>query len=532
MKKIFCYCLLLFVYPLVSASDGYHRYLNLDVLHYEFGIAINDTTDRIEGRSVIKLKILDNTDSVFFDLSGINVEGKGMKVSRVLSGGNDVRWEHGDDKLKIFLNKTAVPSDTIAFVIEYSGIPADGLIISKNRFGDRTFFADHWPDRAHNYIPCIDHLYDKATVDFIITAPEGYSVVSNGMLIEESSLAGNLKLTHWRESEPLPVKVMTFGAARFARRYAGEVDNIPVWSWVFPQNRPEGFYDYSVAVKPMEYYSRIIGRYPYEKLANVQSRTIYGGLENASAIFYSERSVTGLGKAEGLEAHEIAHQWFGDCVTEADWYHIWLSEGFATYLTSLYFESFQGAERLKSDMNSARKRILKDIKEQGRPVVDTTITNLMDLLSVNSYQKGAWVLHMLRRETGDENFIKGLQLYYSRFRNSNALSSDFQHVMEEVSGKDLNWFFKEWLYTPGQPDLKIAHKAMRDGGTTEITIEQEQKELFEFNLELLIKDISGGRKVNVPVKDRMTKIRFSTKGDVEIIPDPDVNLLFKLYQKT
>ena len=104
---------------------------------------------------------------------------------------------------------------------------------------------------------------------------------------------------------------MTFGAARFAVKYEGEVNNIPVWSWVFPQNRMEGFNDYSVAMRPLEFYSSLIGDYPYEKLANVQSKTIYGGLENAGAIFYAENSVTGNGKAERLIAHEIAHQWFG-----------------------------------------------------------------------------------------------------------------------------------------------------------------------------------------------------------------------------
>ena len=104
-------------------------------------------------------------------------------------------------------------------LLNISGIPADGLIISRNKYGDRTFFADHWPDRAHNYLPCIDHPYDKASVDFIITAPDRYSVVANGILIEESDLDGNMKLTHWSEIIPLPVKVMTFGAARFAVKY-------------------------------------------------------------------------------------------------------------------------------------------------------------------------------------------------------------------------------------------------------------------------------------------------------------------------
>ena len=527
MRKVFCFYFLFLVYPVVSANDGYPRYINTDVLHYEFGLTINDSTNRIEGKSVIIIKILDKTDSVSFDLKGLNSEGKGMHVAGVLMDGEKVKWKHGEERLIVFLKKSAARYDTLEFVINYSGIPADGLIISRNKYGDRTFFADHWPDRAHNYLPCIDHPYDKASVDFIITAPDKYSVVANGVLVEESVMDGNLKFTHWSEIVPLPVKVMAFGVARFAVKSAGDVYNTTVWSWVFPQNRSEGFNDYSVAVRPLDFYIRIIGKYPYKKLANVQSQTIYGGLENAGTIFYSENSVTGLGKAERLIAHEIAHQWFGNCVTEADWYHVWLSEGFATYLTSLYFESLEGAEILKSDMRSARARIIKDYLKNPRPVIDTTITNLIDLLSVNSYQKGAWVLHMLRHDIGDKDFMEGLRLYYDRYFDSNALSSDFQHVMEEASGKDLSRFFQQWLYTAGHPELRIWHKTIKKTGTTEVFIEQEQDHLFEFSLELQIKDTSGKKNIEVAVKERVTKIAIPSLNDVKIVPDPDVNLLFR-----
>ena len=339
MKNLFCILTSILTLNLVSASDGYHRYHNIDVVHYEFALKLSESTDSITGRASLDLRILEKTDSVILDLRGINNQGKGMSVTAVSTGGKALSWKQGSNKLFIDPGNSVKVNDTVEIIIEYKGIPADGLIISRNKFGDRTFFADHWPDRAHNYLPCIDHPYDKATVDFVITAPEQYNVVANGIMTEQSSLSGHLKLTHWSEQVPIPVKVMTFGAARFAVKLAGQAGKVPVWTWVFPQNRTEGFYDYGIALKPLEFYIRLIGEYPFEKLANVQSKTIYGGLENAGAIFYYENSVTGLGKAEKLIAHEIAHQWFGDCVTEEDWYHIWLSEGFATYLTSMYVES-------------------------------------------------------------------------------------------------------------------------------------------------------------------------------------------------
>lgn len=486
---------------------------------------INDSTDRIEGKALISVKFNKSGGTLSLDLDNIDSSGKGMIVTNVTKSGKNISWKHENNKLTI---RSDNQEDKADFLIEYNGIPADGLIISENRFGDRTFFSDNWPDRAHAYLPCIDHPYDKATVDFIIIAPDKYRIVANGRLVEESDLPGEMSVTRWSEGVPLATKVMAFGAAPFAVRSEGYVHNVPVWTWVFPENRLEGFSDYSVAVKPLEFYFDTIGEYPYEKLANVQSKTIFGGLENAGAVFYSERSVTGRGRAERTIAHEIAHQWFGNSVTENDWFHVWLSEGFATYLTSMYFESFSGKEALRSDMNKEREQILKFYEENKKPVIDTTITDLMDLLNTNSYQKGAWVLHMLRHETGDEAFIKGLQEYYRKFRNSNALTSDFHEVMEDVSGKNLERFFYQWLYVPGQPELKISNSKGKKKGEIEVTIEQKQDSLFDFNLELLIKNSAAEKRMNIHIDQRKTRVTISTGKNFEIIPDPDVNLLYKV----
>ena len=296
---------------------------------------------------------------------------------------------------------------------------------------------------------------------------------------------------------------------------------------MYPENRKEGFYDYSFALKPLAFYSELIGPYSYEKLANVQSKTIFGGLENAGCIFYSENSVTGQGKAESLLAHEIAHQWFGNSVTEAEWHHIWLSEGFATYLTSVYMEKTYGKEKLKESMKSARDRVLRSFERSLGPVIDTTITDLMKLLSTNSYQKGAWVLHMLRQEVGEENFWKGMRLFYESFRNKNALTGDFEKVMEEVSGKNLEKFFHQWLYIAGQPDLKITREAGKRKGYFDIIIEQKQNYIFTFNLELSVKDSGGTRIEMVPVSNKITRLSIKGEPESEIVPDPDIKLLFR-----
>lgn len=502
--------ILITLVPSLYADDGYERNPRADILHYRFSVSISDTSNLICGKAQISLKALGILDSLGFDLVNIQPDGRGMIVDTVLYNDEICNWIHRDDRIIITQAVPAGKGSDISVTIVYHGIPADGLIISNNKFGSRTFFSDHWPDRARNYLPCIDHPYEKATVEFIITAPERYGVVANGYLVEESTLEGNTRLTHWKEDVPLPTKVMAFGAAEFATQLSGEDNGIKVWSWVFRENRKEGFNDYSGAVKPLAFYSRMIGQYPFEKLANVQSKTIYGGMENAGCIFYAENSVTGRGEEESLLAHEIAHQWFGNSVTEDDWYHVWLSEGFATYHTSLYLGETYGPGLLGESMKSARDRVLDFYLKSGRPVVDTTVTSLMKLLNTNSYQKGAWVLHMLRNEIGDDMFRRGIRLFYERYRNDNVVTGDLKDVMEEVSRKDLDSFFLQWLYIAGQPELKITSQPSSVRGRTVIIIEQMQDRLFEFPLELMVRDDENIAVEKLRISERITRLTLKT----------------------
>ena len=512
----------------VAGKDGYKRNPLIDIIHYDFSISVNDTNNVIYGHATIAVSFIGSVNTLEFDLKNKGGDGKGMSVKNITFDKGSIRWVHSGDRITINIDESVKAGSQGHFNIDYSGIPSDGLIISDNKFGKRTFFADNWPDRAHNWLPCVDHPYDKATVDFIITSPEHYEVVASGYLVEESCMPGRTKLTHWKEDVPLATKVMAIGIAPFATRLEGNVNGTPVWSWVFAENRKEGFYDYSVALKPMAFYSQLIGPYPYEKLANVQSKTIFGGLENAGCIFYSENSVTGQGKAENLMAHEIAHQWFGNSVTENDWHHIWLSEGFATYLVAVYQEKTYGKEKFDETMKSARDRVIGFDMRSPKPVVDTTVTDLMRLLNANSYQKGAWVLHMLRNELGDDLFWKGMRSYYEDFRDKNALTRDFQNIMEKVSNRNLDHFFKQWLFRAGQPDLMITTIPDEKEGFTDINIEQTQDSLFSFDIELQIKDSNGLQIIKVPVSERIARKTIRSEKIIEIVPDPDINLLFRI----
>ncbi len=530
IKAVLLLCLLTFS---LQSKDQYPVQNSIDIIHYEFTIYLSDTYNEIRGEAKSEISHTGSTREIILDLVNPGEGGKGMSVEEVMVDNQAVAWEHKDNRLHIDLIKEKKAGESSILYIKYHGVPAGGLVISMNRHGRRTFFADNWPDRARNWIPCIDHPSDKAKVDFIVYAPDKYSVVSNGYLYEESTLPGQLKLTHWKEEISIPTKVMVIGVAEFAKRLAGNIYGTDIWTYVFPEDREAGFSDYSVATGPFKWYSDMIGPYPYEKLANVQSKTMFGGMENAGCIFYSESSVTGRGRAEGLIAHEIAHQWFGNSVSEKDWHHIWLSEGFATYLTALYQGHREGEEKLRAVMDMARRRVIRSFKNNPSPVIDTTIFEFMRLLSANSYQKGAWVLHMLKNELGDDLFWAGIQKYYERYRNANALTPDFVITMEEVADRDLDGFFYQWLNLPGHPQLKISWSYDRDRKEVNLMVEQKQEgHVFEFPLDIRINDPSGSGFETIMVNRRVQSFVLEyANSPVELIADPGVNLLFEEVER-
>ena len=499
----------------------------IDVLHYSFNLELNDQNDMIQGEAVITIRFLRDTKIFDLDMVKRNNTGKGMVVTNVKENNNVVFFTQEDDFVHI---STAVNAgDTIDYTVNYKGIPADGLIIDKNKYGHRTFFGDNWPNRAHNWLPCIDHPSDKASVDFIITAPEHYQVIANGVQAEENNLPNHLKLTHWKETAELPTKVMTIGVADFAVNYAGDVDCIPVYSWVYPEDKNPGFYDYALAKDILPFLIKNAGPYAYHKLANVQSKTKFGGMENASAIFYTENSIHGDRKVEALLAHEIAHQWFGDATTETDWPHIWLSEGFATYMTHMYLENKYGTDTLHTRMAEDRKAVIDFSKKRTTPVVDSSSAgNYMQLLNANSYQKGGWVLHMLRRKLGDSLFWKGIQSYYSQYAGKNASTNDFRKAMEASTGQDLQLFFKQWLFTAGQPLISSTWKYNSGSRTITFTIKQKQSIPFEFPLQVAMQSATDTTLGTINVKGKISTTTIPCPNKPEnVVIDPNIDMLFE-----
>jgi aminopeptidase N len=494
----------------------------IDVQHYNYQVELSDLSDAITGKANIKVKFLEPSSVIRFDLVSMKEE-KGMKVFQVKENGQPLVFVHKDNELEIRLKQNAVAGQIRSFEIEYMGIPEDGLVISANMYGDRTFFADNWPNRAMNWLPCNDVPSDKSTVEFHVTAPAHYKVISNGLLQEEKITGDNVKRTSWKEEIAIPTKVMVIGAAKFSVTRVDSSFHIPITSWVYPQDSIKGVRDYKLAQPIIKYFEELVGPYPYKKLANVQSKTIFGGMENANAIFYAENTVTGTGSSEALIAHEIAHQWFGNTVTEKNFSHLWLSEGFATYLTHMFIEQKYGKDSFEQRLEADREKVIAFASKNAVPVVDSS-ANYMSLLNANSYQKGGWVLHMLREEVGDRNFKTILKTFFKEYGFANADTRDFQSVAEKVSGKDLKWFFDQWLYKPGVPELDIKVKVEDD----EFKMEVEQgKNLYRLPLHFTIVK-EDGETINerIMLEGKETKYKIKTKGPVRVSIDRDIQLLY------
>jgi aminopeptidase N len=495
MKKLSPVLLLMLLIPVWSFADTYPKNLKVDILNYVFRITLSDNSDAIEVEATVDVLFFgEGVDILLLDLvkASSSLANKGMTVSKIMSEGKELSFTHEGDELKIKLLAPTQPKQRTTYTITYSGVPATGLKIANNKYGDRTFFSDNWPDKGRHWLPIVDHPYDKATCEFIITAPSHYQVVSNGLRIEEADLSNGNRITHWRQSVPISSWLYVLGVARFAVQQVDQFENKSIETWVYYQDRKAGFYDFAVPTKQvLEFFSDRIGPFAYEKLANIQSNSVSGGMEAASAILYSEKSVVG-DRNEGWRnviIHEIAHQWFGNAVTEYDWDDVWLSEGFATYFTLLFIEHQYGHDAFMKGLDDSKKNVLAfHTKNPTYRIVHDNLQDMDKVTSSHTYQKGSWILHMLRGVMGEENFWKGIRSYYSKYMNSSATTTDFRREMERASGIDLKAYFEQWLYKPGSLQCNGYWSYNEKKKEIHITLDQVQTDgsLFKIPMEVAV----------------------------------------------
>jgi aminopeptidase N len=537
MRLVFVALLVLLATYAVSAQRRERVVDSWRPNHFDVDLAFDEQMTQIaSARTKISVEVLAaSLDKIDFDFGE-------MVVDSVLLADQPAKFERGPDTLNVLLPAAAKRGDRLDVTVSYHGQPKDGLIFAKDRDGNPSATGDNWPNRVHQWIPSLDHPSAKATVSFNIAAPQRFQVVANGMFV---SMTGNAAVSHWKfdEAKAIPAYCMVIAVSQGALINAAQ-QTVPLQYFVSQRDReyaPKGF---SPAAYAINYFSQTVAPYPYEKLALIVGATRFGGMENSSAIVFANNlfdqrqtdfnapagsnNSTSIRfgiptRMEAVVAHEIAHQWFGDSVTESTWADLWLSEGFATYFAGLFIEKYDGEAAFHEYMRDAAQRYLNFAKRARFPIHDTETPNLMSLLNSNNYEKGAWVLHMLRSQLGDEAFFKGVRDYYNAHKEANATTEDLRAALEKSSGKDLKDFFARWIYGSGHPVYQLLSGAAEYGGAGEtliLTVKQTQAgEAFldpipiELTIDgkkvpLVINPTAKTSTVTVPLKGKLTGTAF------------------------
>ena len=518
-------------------ADHYPVDKRIDIKNYQFSITLSDKSNEIDVTALVTVLFkhpgvkqfrLDLTNKTF------DADGKGMLVDSITALDKIISYTHINNALLINLHQPSIANDQVTFKIKYHGEPADGLHIGPTKYGDRSFFSDNWPNKARNWLPVIDHPYDKATCEFIIKAPLHYKVVANGLLTEESIIDDSTRLTDWKQSVPIAPWLYTVGVANFAVQYVDRFDNKSIESWVYSKDRVAGFYDFAFPTKEvLTFFSDYIGPYVYEKLANIESPVVSGGMEAASAIGYSDKLITGdrSERTRNVIIHELAHQWFGNSITENTWDDAWLSEGFATCFTMMFIEHQYGRAAFLSEWEKAKQSFYKYYaKDSTYSIVANRTAEEGPVTNSVTYQKGACILLMLRDLMGEAAFKKGIQSYYKKYMNSNASTSDFQLEMEKASKQNLTTFFNQWLHRGGLIKLHAGWKYNPRKKQLIVTINQLQKqdELYNFPLDIAVNIPGSNTPVHkkVHIKNQTETVVFSiVKKPATVELDPRKVLL-------
>ncbi len=501
--------------------------------HYLVNITLNDQLSEITSASArINILVVKRTSALDLDFGDLTTD-------TVTVNSRPATFRHSNGKLHVNLAEPANPGTRLTVTITYHGKPKDGLILTKDKDGQPSAVGDNWPDRVHHWIPTLDHPSAKATITFNITAPAREEVVANGRLDHVETTAGGTRTWTYSEGAPIPPYCMIIAVGQFARVEPAGRFLAPLSYYVPQSERHLAEKGFSPTAPSLEFFSQLVAPYPYEKLAMIVGATRYGGMENSGAIVFTSnlfnRPATDvISQTYGISAdnvrliaHEIAHQWFGDSVTESTWADLWLSEGFATYFAGLFVQRYESEDAFQKYMADAARNIFEYEKTKRTPIFDRDTESLLDLLNANNYQKGAWVLHMLRSSLGDEVFFRGIRSYYETHKGSTATTEDLRAALEKASGRNLRPFFTRWIYDSGHPHYELSSRWLPRTRQLRLVLKQLQPgNAFLDPVPVTIFTPSGTQTItlNPTTKQLLKTIPLTTKP-TQIVLDPKDVLL-------
>ena len=495
---------------------------DFDVLHYNLDLNFPFESGVYSGRTVLTIQsMVDGLEAVDLDMIGLTADS-------VCHNNVSVDYDQTESAIHIQLNTPAEEGDTIQVSISYHG-EADQRGFYINEYTAYTYSE---PADARWWYPCHDVPWDKATAELIVTVPAGYEVASVGLLEDRSlSVDGLSETFHWKTRYPIATYLiavtMSQHYARWSDWYVTNGDSVELAYYVFTWDSADAVYDFGNMVEAMAFFSEWFGPYPFEKYGMVEvDRFVVGGMEHQTMSSINSNWITGDRIVEHGMVHELAHMWWGDAVTLNDWPAIWLNEGFATYSEALFFEYWYGRDSLQYEMELSRDFYFEQADIYDFPIYNPPYEEMFNWGII--YNKGAWVLHLLRHVIGDNCFRDVLQSYYRTYLYGNASIDEFKNVAETLSGISLDRFFNQWIYSSGYPVIQYAWSVQTGSDSMVLEIQQTGDHLFEWPLDVRIQndDVHIDTTLWIRYEEEKFSLKLQFKPD-SVVLDPDSRSLFK-----
>ena len=461
----------------------------VDVLHIMIDVTPDFGERTITGKTTITFTPISKS------VRELTLDAEMLDVSAVEATGALADYVVTDHHLTLQFAEPVPIGEKVVVEVTYTAEPKKGLYFRTPELGypaeDTHIWTQGETHEAPHWFPCFDYPNERSTTEVICTVPDDMVVVSNGKRIGQESRKPGTKTVRWLQDKPHVSYLVCLVAGKFVKLEDRHRD-IELGFYAQPTLAEHAANSFADTRQIMKFFESEIGiRYPWHKYDQATIRDFNsGGMENTTitTLYHGtifSKATENIRSSRNLDAHEMAHQWFGDYVTCEDWSHLWLNEGFATYYTHLYNEHKLGRDELLYGLwRDANNRVLAN-GDDPRPIVFRAYENAWDQFDFRAYPKGSWVLHMLRSHLGVDLYRQGIQRYLEKNALSSVVTADLVAALEEVSGRELDQFFDQWVFGAGHPKLKVRYKWLPGEKLAHVSVEQthsldDDTTLFEF----------------------------------------------------
>ena len=477
-----------------NAPSQRTRDREVDIHHIKIDVSVNIESGTVKGN-------VTHTFSPFSSsLDAFSLDAEDMTILRARLAGKDIGFNQANDKVYLTLNKSMSWEDTAKVRLDYTANPRKGTYFIKpdETYPEKPLQA--WTQGEdmdnHHWVPLYDYPNDKATFEVSLTVEKKFTALSNGELVSVKNNKDGTHTWHWHEHFPMVSYLISYVIGEF-EKVEDSYNGIPVNYWVYEENKHEALRSFGLTTDMMKYFGNRTGiEYPYEKYDQVIiDDFMFGGMENITLTHNTDRTMFDEFAApdvssDGLVAHELAHQWFGDMLTTRNWAHAWLNEGFATFFSRKYRENKFGFDEGEYIRFGEINGYFGSNKKWRRSTVQHKFYESMDVFDGHIYAKGSLILNMLQDYIGDDAFWRFIQYYTKENQYKNVETPDLKKAIEETTGQNMDWFFKQWIYEPGFPEYNVTWKYNQRNKSVKLTVKQTQKNtnIFKMPIQIQIDD--------------------------------------------